>query len=333
VEETVMAATPPEKILKELADLWVTTSKEGAGEAAQGVLRACTMTLIVMTEDREDPADLGETIAALMPEHPARTIVVRLTGAGDRSLSQRVFAQCWMPFGQRRQICCEQVEITCSDASLADVPSVVLPLEVPDLPVILWCRSPRLLDMAEFRPLTAMARRVVVDSGAMADAPGAIRCLAGEAARGMLLGDLAWTRLTRWRQTLAQIFEDPHHTGRLTGGARITVCDAGAVTTRALYLAAWMASALESAGVSAAVHIRSNTQQTFAELECGAFHARLERQDGHLAATVDGVSQCFLLPKPDDYLLLREELAIVQRDPVFEITLASAARFAYATDQ
>ncbi|MGA8581770.1 MAG: glucose-6-phosphate dehydrogenase assembly protein OpcA, partial [Bryobacteraceae bacterium] len=319
-----MAVAPPEKILKELADLWVTTGKQEAGEAAHGVLRACSMTLIVITEDREDPADLGETIAALMPEHPARTIVVRLTGEGERSIAQRVFAQCWMPFGQRRQICCEQVEIVCSDASLGDVPSVVLPLEVPDLPVILWCRSPRLLGMAEFPALAAVARRVVVDSGAMADAPAALRRLANETARGRLLGDLAWTRLTRWRQTLAQIFEDPRHAARLTGAARITVCDGGAVTTQALYMGTWMAGALASAGVGATAQISTKTQQTSAELDCGDFHARLERQDGHLAATVDGVSQCTVLPQPDDYLLLREELGIVQRDPVFEKTLASA---------
>jgi glucose-6-phosphate dehydrogenase assembly protein OpcA len=328
-----MAATPPEKILKELAELWVTTSKEGGGEAAQGVLRACSMTLIVMTEDRDDPADLGETIAALMPEHPARTIVVRLTGGGDRSLGQRVFAQCWMPFGQRRQICCEQVEITCADASLGDVPSVVLPLEVPDLPVILWCRSPRLLAMAEFSALAGMARRVLVDSGALPDAPAVVRRLADEAARGMLLGDLAWTRLSRWRQSLAQIFEDPHNTGCLAGSARITVCDAGAITTRALYMAAWMAAALEAAGVSPAVRIRTSAQPTFAELECGSFHVRLERQDGHLTAIVNGLSQWTLMPKPDDYLLLREELGIVNHDPVFEKTLASAARFSYSTGE
>jgi glucose-6-phosphate dehydrogenase assembly protein OpcA len=327
-----MAVAPPEKILKDLADLWVTEGKQEAGEAAHGVLRACTMTLIVITEDREDPADLGETIAALMPEHPARTIVIRLTGAGERSIAQRVFAQCWMPFGQRRQICCEQVEITCSDASLGDVPSVVLPLEVPDLPVILWCRSPRLLGMAEFPALAAMARRVVVDSGALADAPAALRRLADEAAHGMLLGDLAWTRLTRWRQTLAQIFEDPRHAARLTGPARITVCDGGAVTTQALYMAAWMAGALDAAGIGATVHVRTKQQETFAELECGDFHARLERHDDHLVATVDGLSQCTLLPKPDDYLLLREELGILHRDPVFSSTLASAGRFAYATD-
>jgi glucose-6-phosphate dehydrogenase assembly protein OpcA len=327
-----MAVAPPEKILKDLADLWVTTGKQEAGEAAHGVLRACTMTLIVVTEDREDPTGLGETIAALMPEHPARTIVIRLTGAGVRSISQRVFAQCWMPFGQRRQICCEQVEIVCSDASLGDVPSVVLPLAVPDLPVILWCRSPRLLGMAEFPALAAVARRVVVDSGAMPDAASALRRLADESAHGMLLGDLGWTRLTRWRQTFAQIFEDPRHAAHLAGGARIAVCDGGGVTTTALYMAAWMAGSLASAGINATVRIRTQTHGTFAELECGDFHARLERQDDHLVTTVDALSQCTLLPKPDDYLLLREELGILHRDPVFERALASAAPFAYATD-
>jgi glucose-6-phosphate dehydrogenase assembly protein OpcA len=327
-----MAVAPPEKILKELADLWVTEGKQEAGVAAHGVLRACTMTLIAITEDREDPADLGETIAALMPEHPARTIVIRLTGAGERSIAQRVFAQCWMPFGQRRQICCEQVEITCSDASLGDVPSVVLPLEVPDLPVFLWCRSPRLLAMPEFPALAAMAHRVVVDSGALADAPAALRRLADEAAGGMVLGDLAWTRLTRWRQTLAQVFEDPRHAARLTGSARVTVCDLGAVTTRALYMGTWVAGALHAAGVTTTVHVRTRAQETSVELECGGFHARLERQDDHLASTADGLSQLTLLPKPTDYLLLREELGIVHRDPVFSSTLESAARFSFVTD-
>jgi glucose-6-phosphate dehydrogenase assembly protein OpcA len=332
VEEAVMTVAPPEKILKDLADLWVKTGKQGSDEEAQGVLRACTMTLIVITEASDDPAGLDEAIAALMPEHPARTIVIRMTGAGERSIAESVRAQCWMPFGQRRQICCEQVEIRCADASLRDVPAVVLPLAVADLPVVLWCRDARLLGMAEFPALAAMAQRVVVDSGALDDAPAALRRLASEAVGGMTLGDLAWTRLTRWRQALAQIFEDPRQAGRLKGAARITVCDAGAVSTRALYMGAWMADAVASIGAGAAVTIRTSARETFAELVCGDFDARLERRDGHLTATVDGLAHCVLLPTPNDYTLLREELGIVRADPVFDRTLASAARFAYATD-
>src|SRR3954471_23996685 len=190
----------PDRILKELSNLWLTEGKSGS------VLRACSMTLIVMAD--EDAASIGETIAALMPEHPARTIHIRTSGPGERALSERVYAQCWMPFGQRRQICCEQVEITAADAALADLPSVVLPLAVADLPVILWCRTARLFGMPEFRQIASMARKVILDSATMPDPRDALRRLAVASQRGVLIGDLAWTRLTRWREMLSQVFEN-----------------------------------------------------------------------------------------------------------------------------
>src|SRR5262245_52187061 len=102
----------PDKILRELSGLWVSLGKQGSEETGAGVLRACSMTLVVLADASEDAMDLGETVAALMPEHPARAIMVRLEGAGAPSLSARVYSQCWMPFQQRRQICCEQIEIT-----------------------------------------------------------------------------------------------------------------------------------------------------------------------------------------------------------------------------
>jgi glucose-6-phosphate dehydrogenase assembly protein OpcA len=327
-----MATVAPEKILKELSDLWTGMGKQGAAEAGQGVLRACTMTLVAIAEAGENAAELDETLAALMAEHPARAIVIRLAGAGERALSERVYAQCWMPFGQRRQVCCEQVEITASDAALPDLPPVVLPLAVADLPLILWCRSPRVFDLPEFRQLADMAARVVVDSGAFSDPPSAIRRLAAEVARpGPPIGDLAWTYLTRWREMLSQVFENRQYLERLAGVVRIRVGDGGAATTRALYCAAWVKDGLESLGAQVLVSI-SRAAATFLEVESQGFTLRLERQEQRMITTINGASQCTNLPAPSDYLLMREELAIVQRDPMFEQTLASAARLAYATE-
>jgi len=327
-----MATVAPEKILKQLAELWVTSGKQGAEESGHGVLRACTMTLVVVAEHGDDVSALGETLAALMPEHPARAIVIRLHGGGERGLSERVYAQCWMPFGQRRQICCEQVEIVASDDALGDLPSVVLPLAVPDLPVILWCRSARILQAAEFEPLSRMATRVLMDSGGF-QAPGAAFdwLEAAVARQHQLTGDLAWTHLTRWREMLSQVFENRQNLARLAGPARVRVCDGGQATTRALYLAAWVRDGLDRLGVATGVSV-SREAATFVEMSCGDFTVRLERQGETLVRTVDGVSLCTNLPVPSDYLLVREELGIVRRDPVFEKTLASAARLAYATE-
>jgi glucose-6-phosphate dehydrogenase assembly protein OpcA len=321
----------PEKILKELAALWVDSGKQGQAEGGSGVLRACSMTLLVLAESGEDTQDLGETIAALMPEHPARTIVVRLSGAGERSMAERVYSQCWMPFGQRRQICCEQVEITASDIALADLQSVILPLTVADLPLIVWCRSTRLFGMADFRAIAEMAHKVVLDSAEAPDATAILRSAREMADRGIMLGDLSWTMLTRWREMLSQVFENQQNAAQLARVASVEVEWGGSRYVPALYLGAWVRDSLSAVGVNALLHISHTAQADHlrVRLTGEGFAAALERQDDRMVVTLNGSSQCTNLPRPTDYLLMREELGIVRHDPVFERALASAGEFAH----
>src|SRR5690348_14266594 len=151
----------PDRILRELSDLWTTMAQPDAGEAADtdlaeshggGVLRACAMTLISFVDDEEDSMALASILAGLMKEHPSRAIVVRLK-EGEDFLDARVFAQCWMPFGGRRQICCEQVEITSAMNRLADVAAIVGPLAVPDLPRVILLRSARIVRAGALRKI------------------------------------------------------------------------------------------------------------------------------------------------------------------------------------
>ena len=334
-----MSTLAPEIILRELSDLWVSQGKEGNTESGAGVLRACSMTLVVVSEATDDAASLGETLAALMPEHPARTILLRLSGAGPAVLEDRVYAQCWMPFGQRRQICCEQVEITASDAALLDVPPVVLPLAVPDLPLILWCRSSRILDRPEFGALARMAHKVIFDSS------GVSRDTLAKASKaprgGPLLGDLAWTRLTQWRSMLAQVFENREVLSGLGNITRVTVEHSGdAATTPGFYLAAWVMSCLESAGLAPELTLARGEWANEGPappvlrvvLEGDGIFVELLRWRDRMVTTVNGVAQCAHLPLWSEYSLIREELAIVRRDPVFEKALASVLSLAYPSE-
>jgi glucose-6-phosphate dehydrogenase assembly protein OpcA len=321
------ATVAPENILKELAALW--TQEGTQGDA--GVLRACTMTLLVISEAGDDVSALGETIAALMPEHPSRTILIRLQGEGERALSQRVYQQCWKPFGQRQQICCEQIEITASDAALADLPSVILPLAVPDLPTMLWCRSPRLVQRPEFADIARMATKVVVDSAAAGESADAIRRMADAVYRGRMIADLAWTRLTRWRETLARVFENRDTLARLAEVNRVQVRFGPTYQTAAWYLAAWAANALASGGQAVTPVFARQDASLSLELSGGAFRVGLSRQEDRLVTVVNEQTNCTNLPRPSDYLLMREELGIVRRDAVFEQTLASAARLAVSS--
>jgi glucose-6-phosphate dehydrogenase assembly protein OpcA len=208
---------------------------------------------------------------------------------------------------------------------------VVLPLAVPDLPLFLWCRSRRLLDMPEFGEIRAMADRLVVDNAPLA-------WMAAEVAHGRLVGDLAWTRLTRWREMLAQVFENRQHLSRLRDTATVRVqCGGEAPRNSAYYMAAWMQNALHEAGVAANADVAWDAPGTaallLAELKSGGLEIALERRGDRMVTTVNGLCQQTHLSRPNDYLLMREELGIVRRDPVFEKTLALAAWLAYATDR
>lgn len=340
-----MSATiQPEKILRELSELWVSLGKDSDHGQASGVLRACSMTLVTLVPEAEDPSDVWSTMAALMPEHPSRAIVIRFRPSAERELASRVFSQCWMPFGHRRQICCEQIEITASDASLPDLAAVVLPLAVADLPVILWCRCPRLFSLPDFAQLAKIAHKLVVDSAVFPDPAQALASIGEHSASGQILGDLVWTRLTRWRELVAQIFESRKYLARLPEIAEIRIGFGGAVPpAAAYYLAAWLLDCLEKVGARASISWVATPDAPAGQL------ARIEllgRQaprvsigvtgDGERQAAlvqVDSLSSRTMFPPDNDYVLLREELSIPNRDPVYEKSLAGAARLAQAQNR
>jgi glucose-6-phosphate dehydrogenase assembly protein OpcA len=238
-----------------------------------------------------------------------------------------------MPFGQRRQICCEQIEITAPDAALADLPALMLPLAAPDLPLIVWCRSARLARMPEFSHIAGMARKVILDSQQLAQPPGDHRSALGrleEAVRnGVIVGDLAWARLTRWREMLAQVFENRKYLELLPGVTDAQISYPAGQKILALYFGAWLQSSLhESTG--ARVRFAAVPGEAFrVDLRGEGLHLEQVRSGGRIVVTMNGLSQCTNLPDPIDYLTLREELGILRRDPVFENALAWAAGFAY----
>ena len=314
------SALQPDRILTQLADLWASTASSDPSDST-GVLRACALTLIVFVDAEDDPMPLGETLARLMREHPSRAIVIRVSvddvadhSAESAELRARVFAQCWMPFGRSRQICCEQVEITASVRRLRDVPSMIAPLAAPDVPRVVWFRSTRLSSAPDLSGILTLGDKFIVDSAlAGAPAPADLRALA---AAGFILGDLEWTRITPLRELLARLLED-----RVQPAARIVIehCGTGAGAA-ATYLRGWLRSCLplvmvdlvsqctEGSGRIRKIRIDDDLN-VGAQASCAVFDAG----DEHRRAN---------LPERPDYELLSEELRIMKHDPVFEKALA-----------
>jgi glucose-6-phosphate dehydrogenase assembly protein OpcA len=155
--------------------------------------------------------------------------------------------------------------------------------------------------------------------------------MADAVSRGGILADLAWTRLTRWRETLARVFENRDTLARLPEVNSVQVRFGPSYETGAWYLAAWAANALATVGQVVTPVVARQDESLRLELSGGTFRVSLSRQDDRLVAVVNEQSNCTNLPRPADYHLMREELGIVRRDPIFEGTLASAVRLAVSS--
>jgi glucose-6-phosphate dehydrogenase assembly protein OpcA len=316
----------PERILKDLGKLWTDLAKDDPN----GVLRACTMTLIVVVEEAHDAAAVGEMLAGLIHEHPSRAIVLRVRAGEDLDLEARVLAQCWMPFGQRQQICCEQIEIISSLRSLADVPPVIRGVIAPDLPIVLYCPSENLWWLRQFQALLPLADKIILDSYGMDDSLRALGYLNSLATpTGLRRADLAWTRLTPWRESIARIFDEPSRRRMVYDLFEIQIMYKHADEPASVYyLAGWFMQVL---GAGVKLNIAPGVGPEFASItRVGLIGRSLEAYIELVDAStveihVDNEREhVTVYPPLTEFEALRRELAVVGRDTVFEDVLGLA---------
>ncbi len=238
----------PERILKDLQQLWAQMAQAQADSG--GVLRACAMTLVVAAEDAADAERVRQTVGVLMHNHPSRAVILH-PGGNAADLDARIFAECWKPFGKTQQICSEGIEITAGQSGFAEVAKFLVPLRVPDLPVVLWCRGEGALEPGPLEPLFPLADKIIFDSSRVPDADSALQFLRRLRGRGRRVADLHWTRLTGWREVLAHLFDDRAMQPNEVKSAQVTF-GGPSVSTCARYFAAWIRSALPAARVTLA---------------------------------------------------------------------------------
>jgi glucose-6-phosphate dehydrogenase assembly protein OpcA len=193
--------------------------------------------------------------------------------------------------------------------------SVVMPLLVPDTPVVTWWpRGGPAVPSGD--PLGLLAQRRVTDA---ASAREPARALAG-LALGYRPGDtdLSWTRATTWRSVLAATLDQPH--GEISGGS--VAAEPGNPT--ADLLAAWLASRLgapfsrDESGGPGITEVRFVTSEG---------HITITRPDGRTAtlSRPDQPERRVALHRRDTADLLAEELRRLNPDEVYGETLASFA--------
>ncbi len=332
MSSAVIFPAQPEQILKGLGKLWTSLGHEEKQQGKPTVLRACAMTLIVATDESDGGFSASQTIAELMREHPSRGIVLAVSGLAEHELEARVLAQCWKPFGKAQQICCEQIEITARPESWPNVGPTLIGLTAADLPVIFWCRHKAALNpsatadqKAGLQAIINLSNKVVVDTQGLS-AADALRVVAELRREGRTVADLEWTRLTRWREPLSQIFDNPSRQNRYSQFRNVEIAHAGdELCAMAFYAAAWFSAPYEAKvsfvktdGFGPGLHritLRSDSEEISFErtgIDCMSLHS------------TNGQKRSYTYEDPTDETLMTEELAILGSDPAFDAAFVRA---------
>jgi glucose-6-phosphate dehydrogenase assembly protein OpcA len=309
------ATIQPDKILRELNELWDQLDQDQAGSG--GVLRACAMTLVVTANDDADAEEVRRTLGVLMHDHPSRAVILKIQDGAE--FDARVFAECWKPFGSSQQICSEGVEILSDSVRFEEAAQLLVPLKVPDLPAVLWCRGPSVFQLRSFDTLFPLADKIIVDSSTVSHAAAALGFLRELRARGCRVADLHWTRLTGWREILAHLFDDGALPASEIVSARV-VYGGATPSTCSLYFAAWIEDAAPRARVSLVSEAGAPGLHSVA-LSTAACELSLAKQGASIQVTGCGRHYRASLPPMDQESLMREELKFLGPDPVFERVL------------
>ncbi|MBS9532233.1 glucose-6-phosphate dehydrogenase assembly protein OpcA [Mycobacterium sp. M1] len=171
--------------------------REQVGAVTMG--RVLTLIIALETDALLDESVAAANIAG--QEHPSRVIVVI---AGDAAPGEsRLDAQLRL-FGDAGAG--EVVVLRLSGPLAAHADAVVVPLLLPDIPVVAWW--PQTAPQAPAAdPLGRLAVRRITDATNVADPLAAIR----SRLTGYRPGDtdLAWSRITYWRALLASALDEP----------------------------------------------------------------------------------------------------------------------------
>lgn len=198
-------------------------ARSGAGSPAMDMV----LTLLVVTDD-ENVAHAMKTATTLSMEHPARIIGVVI---GDARGKARLNAK--VRVGESSSG--ESILLRIAGKLTKHAESVVLPLLLPDSPVVIWWPSNAPANPAE-DPIGRLARRRLTDAESTANPVRALRNVARHYVEGDT--DLSWTRLTPWRALLAAALDQA--TGTVSRGTVVSDQDNPA----AVLLVAWLSSRL-----------------------------------------------------------------------------------------
>jgi glucose-6-phosphate dehydrogenase assembly protein OpcA len=250
-------AISPNAIGRKLAEMWaeVASERRSGNRLARAVaesasMRTQTVNLIVVTDDGADHDEIAHLVTHLPDITPSRVVLLAANRTNKDALEIGLDIEERPNKPPHAPTRIEVISVRGRGERLA---SVANPLLVPELPDFVWCTTPDFANDVVLSELADQADRIVVDSSHTPDPSNALNYLVkliDEGGSELRVSDMAWTRLSSWRQMIAQFFDVPSHLASLSSAEQVVIeCarrddrDRSGITC-GLLAAGWLASCM-----------------------------------------------------------------------------------------
>lgn len=232
LERTPTVTTTWPEIHGALRKLWRACLADQEGS---DVSRALTANFLGLAEAPDADA-LREATERLQRRTPCRAFLLILDDAAAGNEAR--LSATTRRHGRLRDIVLEEITLRLPQRAIDQLPGLIRPLLVNDLPTHLYWAAPWPAVEQDFDQLRALCDHAVVDSRRFGNPARELAVIAHRRTAGQRLTDLAWLRLRPWRRALAEAFERfPWRPGTRTRGS---VRHGPKAASAAILLADWL---------------------------------------------------------------------------------------------
>lgn len=188
--------------------LWAQT-----GDASQDPpsVRACMGNLIVYLEREDDRNDIQQIVQDIVHSRPCRVILMFASpDRPEKPVEVSVSAHCWREGHGNEKVCSEQIRLHAFGKRIQDLPGIVVPLLVSDVPVHLWWRDRFLERQDLFEKFVDNIDHVIYEGlhwKNLKDKVARVVELARRLQGKVAITNFNWARLQPWQQRIAQFFD------------------------------------------------------------------------------------------------------------------------------
>lgn len=234
---SVQQLVDPEHIEPELMKLWENLAKEK--------MRACLFNLIVFNQLSPRTDYIRDIVKKVSEKYPCRVLFL-----SQDPNSEKPYIKTAVSVVGDGNIACDYIDIGVSGPMIEQVPFVLMPHLVPDLPIsLLWTEDPS-KDHPLFSHLAKLSTRVIFDSESADNILAFSKTiLALREKTGIDTADLNWARTGGWRELLSSVLSNQKRYEHIkdicityNGRKTDSFCH---LKIQSMYLLAWLSSRLK----------------------------------------------------------------------------------------